>query len=585
MATEITPDLINEYISRGKRHDGYAKTTKLYRALKTHAHGEVPKELVEKRRPSESADIKKYRETIYVPKTKNPINKVITSLSKIRRSSDWNIAYDKEEFPKVVVANEALDNYCEERYPFYNSITNWIFSELLRGYLIDSNAVVAVVPLELPTQVTEYIKPFARLFWSDNVLEYKHDDFCILISDETCEYGSAQGLRKYTNGKVYYVITTTSVTKYKQTSSSGAYEVDYTYEHKLGYLPAYKVGGIYNSYVGNFPVYESRINAMVPDLDEAAREYSDLQAEVVQHIHSEKWVYLSTECPECNGVGKVKGTEEVCPRCKGVRYVPTSPYNNIVVTPQEIGSEKTGIPTPPAGYIQKDVEIVKIQDERVRNHIYNALSSINMEFLSETPLNQSGTAKEVDRDELNNFVNSIAEDIVGLMDKIYNSINDYRYSVVVPSSEQRKAMLPRISVPERFDLLSSNMVMQELANLKTANANPVIIRALEVEYAKKKFNTSPEVSYELQCVLELDPLPSLTNDDKMAMIASDGITQEDYIISCNIIQFVRRAIEEDKKFVNLSLDDKRKVMQKYAAEIVNSNSAKQKVIQSLSNGE
>jgi len=576
MKTIITTELLKEYLSKNKRHEGYSSTVSLHSKLRTHADGEIPKALIEERRPSESKQIKDYREKIYVPKTKNPINKVITSLSKIRRSSDWNIAYDSDAIPSRITESERMESYCEELYPFYNSITNWVFSELLKAYLVDANAIVSVCPLEIPSTSNQYIKPVARVFHSSNVLEFRPNDFCFLLSDETCEYGSDQGYRKYTNGKVYYAVNDLEVVRFKQSNIKGDVIEEYRYKHDLGYLPAFRVGGLFIKSVGNAPIYESRIASMIPSLDEAAREYSDLQAEVVQHIHSEKWLYLSTECPTCNGVGKIEGTNDGCPDCKGVGYVGTSPYSNIVVTPPKAG-EPAGIPTPPAGYIQKQVEIVKIQDERVRNHIYEALASINMEFLAETPLAQSGISKEVDRDELNNFVNSIAEDIVAAMDKIYQFIADYRYKLIVPNEKERRALLPKIAVPEKYDLLSSSMIMQELATLKQANANPVIIRALEVEYAKKKFNTNPEVSYELQAVLELDPLPSLSNDDKMAMISSNGVTQEDYIISCNIIQFVRRAIEEDDGFLQKTLAEKKGVIQTYAEAVIKSNSAKEKV--------
>lgn len=583
MKTEITTDLIKEYIFKAKRHEGYALTKQLYDKLRTHANGETPKALIEERRPSESKEIKEYRNKIYVPKTKNPIGKVITSLSKIRRSSDWNVAYDNNSTPARVANEETLEAYCEQKYPFYASVTNWVFSELLKTYLVDANAVVAVCPISTPVSEAEYVKPYARIFHADSVLEYRPDDFCFLLSDETCEYGSEQGVRRYTNGKVYYAINTEEVIRYKQSNTKGDVVEDYRYQHGLGYLPSFRVGGIFLKYLGNAPVYESRISSMVPSLDEAAREYSDLQAEVVQHIHSEKWVYLSTECPDCNGTGKAKGTQDKCqnPRCEG-GWVNTSPYKNIVVTPPKPGEQST-IPTPPAGYIQKQVEIVRIQDERVRNHIYEALASINMEFLAETPLSQSGVAKEVDRDELNNFVNAVAEDIVSSMDRIYKIIVDYRYSVIIPSQKERLLLLPKIAVPEKYDLLSSTMVMQELAALKTANANPIIIRALEVEYAKKKFNTDPEVSYELQAVLEIDPLPSLSNDEKFTMLSNDGITQQDYIISCNIIQFVRRAIEEDRSFFDKSLADKKVIMAKYAKEIIKINSPKESILSSETN--
>ena len=64
----------------------------LARALSVHANGEMPDDKIMSRRPSEPEEIKNYRKTIYVPKTKQAISKVIHSLEKIRRAQDWNIA-------------------------------------------------------------------------------------------------------------------------------------------------------------------------------------------------------------------------------------------------------------------------------------------------------------------------------------------------------------------------------------------------------------------------------------------------------------------------------------------------------------
>ena len=143
---------------------------------------------------------------------------------------------------------------------------------------------------------------------------------------------------------------------------------------------------------------------MLPSLDEAAREYSDLQAEVVQHIHSNMWTIAGQDCPKCSGIGKVKkdGQPVACGDCKGEGVMPMSPYKNITIKRPKLDDDK--IPTPPVGFVEKNTEIVKIQDERISKHYLRALESINMEFLAKTPLNESGKAKEIDKEELNNFI-------------------------------------------------------------------------------------------------------------------------------------------------------------------------------------
>ncbi len=583
---EITPEFIKRYTKLGERHANHKLTVDLAKELKTHAKGEIPEAIIDVRRPSESEQVKDYRKQIYCPKTKNPIDRVVTSLGKIRRSQDWSIQYDNSKTSKSIADDETLDKYCEENYPDYASVTNWVFSELLKRYLLDANSLVLVAPQNIPQNANEYIKPVAMVFESDNVLDYVPNEYAVILSDETSTYSSEKGKRIYHDGKVYYFVTTEAVAKYKQVDVSGTLEEEYNYPHSLGMLPAFKVGGLFHSRKNGQTLYESRIGGMVPSLNEAAREYSDLQAEIVQHIYSEKYVYTDAECPTCNGntLKNKEGEVTTCPTCHGRKFtVQPTPYGVHVVTPTTVAEHP--VPTPPIGYIQKQTEIARLQDERVRMHIYDSLSSINMEFLGETPLSQSGVAKEVDRDELNTFVNSVAEDLVAILDKSYFFINGYRYSIVVPIETDRLAMLPKINVPEKFDILSTNVLMQEIQTAKTSNVNPVLVRAMEIDFAKKKFCTNPEISNELQAVLELDPLAGLTADEKMSYFSNNAITQVDYVISANIAQFVRRASSEDDKFYSKKEAEKRAVLEKYAQEVIDSNSVKAEVEEEVSDFE
>ena len=57
--------------------------------------------------------------------------------------------------------------------------------------------------------------------------------------------------------------------------------------------------------------------------------------------------------------------------------------------------------------------------EEIKQEIWDAYSAVNMEFLMDSPLATSGESKKVDRDELNNFVYTFAEDAVGVLDNAY----------------------------------------------------------------------------------------------------------------------------------------------------------------------
>lgn len=579
---EITPEFVKTAITN--THPNQSLTMKLAKALRTHADGLIPTELIDKRRPSEPEAIKDYRKSIYVPMTKNPIQKVINSLCKIRRSQDWNIDHESE-IPSTIAEGESLEDYCEKNYPGFQSITNWAFSDLLKQYLIDANSVVAIIPKRAPANSAEYIKPVAEVFTSDQVIYIdEEEEYCVLLSADKNVYKNPNGRKTFT-GNIYYILTTTQVVRYKQ-GASNILELDIDYTHDIGEVPAFRVGGLFHKRVNNQTIYESRISAMIPNLDEAAREYSDLQAEIVQHIHSEKYAYTNTECPTCRGTGSVRvdGKEVKCSNCNGVGHVQSvSPFGVTLVSAAALGEHQ--LPTPPIGYINKDVEIAKLQDQRVQDHIYRALSSLNMEFLAQSPLNQSGTAKEVDKDELNNFVNSIAEDIVKILDRVYYFICEYRYKISVPKKDDRLQLLPKIAVPEKFDLLNSQYLMEEVKTAKDAGVSPSVLKHLQIDYARKKFNSDPDKAKEVEAVFELDPLFGYSHDDKLAMLSANGITMRDYVISCNINQLVAQCVDKDEQFFDLKFEAKKKIVIELADDIIKANSTVETIKSQLNNGQ
>jgi len=586
---EITADFIKRAIA-GK-HYNYYQNVALAEKIRIHADGIIPEALIFNRRPSEPEEIKTYRASIYVPKTKNPISKVINSLEKIRRSEDWEIDYEKESIPKTIAEKETLEAYCEQNYPIHTSLTNWAFSELMKQYLLDANGIVAIIPENTELKPNEYIKPIATFFGSSQVIDFQPNEYAVLLSNDTSTYRTPSGKIERTNGLIYYIITTTQVVRYEQISSGRDLAVTQVYDHNIGKLPAFKVGGMYLKRINNETIYESRIASMVPSLDEAAREYSDLQAEIVQHIHSEKYAYTNTECPDCNGTGKhlVNGVKTECTRCGGTGSIlNTSPYGMTLIKATTVG--ENALPTPPIGYVQKSSEIAVLQDTRVRQHLYDALSTLNMEFLAETPLNQSGTAKMVDKDELNNFVNSIAEDIVKILDNVYYFINEYRYMFIVPNYELRAKMLPNVNVPTKYDMLSSSVLLQDLTAARNAKVSTSIIKELEIEYAKKKFNTEHEIGNQSEAIFELDPLYGLNEDEKMTRLSNNGITEIDYIISCNINQFVKKANERfenttnEDGFFKQQFEVKYAEMVKLATEVQNANKSKAVVIDTTNGG-
>jgi len=339
-------------------------------------------------------------------------------------------------------------------------------------------------------------------------------------------------------------------------------------------LPAIKLGGVLVRSTGDEFLYESRIAGVLPSFDEALREYSDLQASKIMHIYAERWEISTNECKTCNGTGRLatmaNGEERICHDCGGQAVIGSSPYSKLLLSLGNMATVGQPLPIPPAGYVEKDVEIVKIQSEGVAAHIRDGLSAINMEYLFDIPLAQSGIAKQVDRDETNNFVHAVAEDIVSIMDWLYKTIANYRYGIQY-SSEDINNMLPSIPVPEHFDIFSTQYLEDDIKNAKEHKLNPIIVSAMEVDYAAKKFYADPEVKGRLRLILELDPLPNVSEEDKTLRLTNEGISKIDYIISSNIQRFIQRALIENEGFAQMPYEEQRLILEEYAQEIIDGN--------------
>lgn len=573
---KITDEELQKYLlSNGSYYPLYSESVKLYESLRVHADGDFPKEMIEKRRPSEAEDILTYRKDTYKAITKQPISKVITSFSKIRRSPDWSISFPKVKTGRIV-EEESLENYCTENLPGYTSITNWLFGLLLKQNLIDANALVAVIPLEaIVTDV--YSKPVPIVFNSDQVMAYDEQrQFAVLRSNVKTSYQNGTYTTNIVNR--YYYIDDLEVIVYEM--GNGGYQPVIVIPNATGQFPVFKVRAEAFKQFDNMSLNKSRIDGMVPFLDEAACEYSDLKGSKIQHLFPLFWYYANENCSPCNGSGKIVSENGpiTCKTCDGGGKVKFSPFAHMKIQPPGLGS--SAIPfSEPAGYITRDTAILELQEKSVEKNCFKALAAINMQFLDQTPLSISGDAKNVDREELNNTVYNFAEDLVFAADKVIYFINEWRYSFVLQDKNARMEMLPQIPVPQNFDLLPEDYLMKEVVDSRNGKINPLLIATLEQQLAVKKFYNKPELAENIQLYFDLDPLPGLSVDEKMSLISNKAITQIDFVLSSYMASFIKRAQREDDKFSIKSYQDQIKLLEKYAQEKIDSNdSAAQQMI-------
>ena len=564
----MTTEQLQDAFSGKIYHIAYQETVALAKAVAIHADGIYPDDLIEERRPNESEAVRDYRRKIWKPITKPYVNKIFTSLNKIRRSTEWSVAFDASKNSPRIVEGETLEDYLMVNFPKFESITNWAFSLLLKRYLIDTNSYVVVLPMSEEYNENEYVQPYPYLFRSEQVITINDSEVVVKSDEQSVYYEKGKAFF----GERYYVITPEYIQRWDQKSIDRKFSLEYEYNHNIGFAPAFKLRGVVKDSVGDILINESRLAPMLPELDEAAREYSDLQAEIVQHVYNEKWEMADEdgECKKCRGKKTVQSIglgsrSSGCDHCGGTGIEPRGPFTTLFIKAPMAGAEMT--PTPPMGYLQKNTNIVEFQGKNVDKHIFKALAAVNMEFLAERPLSESGIAKAYDADETNNFVHGVAEDIVATIDRVAFFCNEFRYCLVVPDYYTRREMLPVINVPEVFDLFSSTVKEQQLASARTSKLNPAIINALEVDYAHKMFSANPDVGTRVALIIKLDPLSGVSEEDKMVMKSNKGITEETYIVSCSIGAFIDQAYDEmGNEFFDKQTKEQKEIIHNYAKE-------------------
>ena len=541
-----------ETIIQKRSHYPVKENVKQAKRIEVHAEGEYPAELIEGRRPFELDFIRDYRKEIYRSKTKGTINKVISSLEKIRRSPEWGATYPT--MPPKIKKGETLEDYLETGIGGFYSLTNFIFNYYLKSYLIDAN--MGVLWKVDYTAETEYLKPYPEVYDSDDILWHSEGHLVLEEEDDTYTYWTNEMITKYqVNGHRKLIKT-------------------YEMENPFGFIPFVKAKSRIKEIENGFVVNESRIDPMVEDLDEAAREYSDQQASVVNYLYPERWEYASEPCSECKdlvtgistGIISIEGKAPTqCRSCNGTgKTGQTGPYRKFVVQPPS-KLEGESVITPPFGYVSKDSSIIEIVDKRIANHLYSALASINMQFLDQTPLNISGEAKSIDKDELNNFVYSIAEDLVYFYDASAYVIAAIRYQSILPDFQ---AYLPIVRVPERYDLLNENFILDDLVKAKEKKLSPILIAEMEKNFYKKRYYGDADKVKYLEASIDLNPLFGVSEEDKMVMKNNGGVVEIDYVISSNINKLLSQAIENDAAFLLKTKSEQKDVIKGLAEELI-----------------
>lgn len=557
---DIDSKEFKEYLKDIKkhRHSFYNETVDYAVRIGVHAYGHKPEAILERTRPRESEDIKEYRLNSYEPKTKAKFDEALKVVKKMFNESLYSINWP-ESVGKYINEDQTLEIYCTENFPKRNSVVNYFKEEGLKYMLGNPNGWFCITPGP-EKEETEFKEPSITFYKEDQILDVCSDFLLIHLSGEL---GKDAELLFIDEMSYYYF--------YEERSKDNR-KVEYVLEeeriHNLGEFPAWPAGGIVEG-----EVYQSYFDSAVPFWNKAIAHDSDLDGVLVNHAFPQFWA-VEIDCNECDGSGEtvtnIKGSDThksiTCQGCRGSgKQISRSPYTHLSVN-QETLNDNPAI-APPGGYISPPSDIIELLDKKVDTLMDQGMKALKMHVIIGD--DQSGRAKEWDRKELNESIREISDTVFNIhIGNTFYYVNKLRYSVVLQNNNDKlDEQIPTINTPKHFDILTVDDLTNEVKIASEAGISSHYVTTLTKDITSKRFSSNVKEKDTLLCIMDLDPFPNVSFDDKMLMLSDRTVDRADIIISNNIKKFVYRAINEEKDFLNKEPREKYEVMQKYALEM------------------
>ena len=541
--------------------------------LEYHFENEYPEKLLNAQHPSEEPWMRDYRKRRWQSPTLVATGRVYHFLQKIQQADDFKIKWETD-FDKTGIAeevggkNNTLKYYCQNEIPLYKDLETWLFNTFLKSYLADPNSIVAILPeidewIEKPDEVEQldWTRPYPHIFETEDLL-LENDNWVLVEVEEWKDKNKREW-------KQYLAITKEGLVLFRQigpfTDSSPfkVYEIPYAFE----YLPVIKTGNIVCEEEDGHLIFDSVLSPCIPAWNEVLYRTDDLNILYAVHALPQKWALKLSPCKTCNGTGyrtNVQRERTDCRDCNGSGRASSTPFSLLEINIDRISAVNPNPsvpPIPPAGYIERPIDSVKLFQEDIIAKEFQGFKAIGLEILGQIPASQSGIAKEFDRKELNTFCYSVCVHLVAVYRIAVYHILFQRYNSLFASAlidnDKVKASLPELTIPTDFDVLTSAVLGDMLAKARAGNFNPIIINGIEMDYVEKLYGENSIKKIYLQILSTLDPLPFKSVDEKTMLLQSSGCTKLDYILSANLASFVTQLINDNPDWAEKEMKEQR----------------------------
>jgi hypothetical protein len=535
----ITIENINSVLKNSNfRPKNFEHWQKVRETMFVHTRGKKPEGILNARRPNEDPDVQRYRLMIYEPITKGSMNRAIDKLFRIFQNANFSISVSDE-------LNEYLNTRKFDGQFFYSYIQKFV----VRRMIEDPNGFLIWIPSGeglIDPSVKVDVSPL--LVMSEHIKVLETNLICWNAPDENVEVMSNG--KKSNTGLVYYTLTDSGFFRSYQvgTGQNTRFETELVYLHNIGQVPAIILGGD----LTDEDFFESYFSAFVPFANEAIRQYSDWTAVMT----TSAFPYREEIAETCSAKGCRDGIvfnhendeHERCGTCKGTgRVISRSPFGVYIREKGDgVLSDNSSSGEAMLKFISPPVDIIQYSGDAWQILLKKAEEGLHLNVINEA---QSGTAKEIDREDsfsqLTKISNNIFDEIIF---KSLMFIENYR-NVTEPKE-------PVIVKPISFSMKTEEDLISEITKLTDKNAPVAFLVESTKDLAKKRFSGNKAVTRMVEVLVSYDPLFNLSVKDKQTLLASGTIKKEDLLKSLYAYKTLTNLVAQNgTEFLENTLSD------------------------------
>jgi len=495
----------------------------VYNQMIIHTRGLNPDKLLSIQRPYEAQEIKDYRLLVFEPITQDIFNDAFNDLHRIMKGSNL-----------VIEADEEIKEHIQQDLFRSFTLRQYINEVVIRAMIEDPNGMLIFWPTKIPETENDRLGIKPVIVNSFEIVENSPEALVWLIGV------------KEDDTEVFHSVDTVMYSRIEIKGKQRT--VTPIYQHDIGTVPSIILGGIMSATVDNQPYFQSYFSGAVPHANKALRHDSDHEGTMTT-AGSPIRELEERPCLDCKGVGKLffkDNTEwNKCGTCNGQGiHIPSGPYSFIIRKSgnKNIGEETSRIPA--MQYITPPIPILAFQQTGVAKDLNNTREALNQLFTLEA---QSGIAKEVDREDKRAMVDRIGMNIARILKQAVVLIN----KLVFPEIEPDVNILTPVTFRERTEA----DISRELAALKESKAPQIVINQVTREFIQRRFAGMANVEKMLDVLEVYDPLFSLDRKEKIDLLASGGIQENDLIRSERALQAIRSVMLEEFDFEGSTVKD------------------------------